>query len=62
MPIKKLFEFITDPTLNEKNIDEYLNKMSKLMEDSLENNPEQQIDEEVFKNEYIPQRLDEVRL
>ncbi|KAJ8669715.1 hypothetical protein QAD02_000974 [Eretmocerus hayati] len=61
MPVKSLFDFITDPTVNEKNIDEYLNKMSKLMEERTnEVDPEQQIEEEVFKNAYIPQRLDEV--
>lgn len=61
MPVKALFDFITDPTVNEKNIDEYLDKMSKMMEDqSTELDPEQQIEEEVFKNVYIPQRLDEV--
>ncbi|XP_058807561.1 serine/threonine-protein kinase RIO1 [Phymastichus coffea] len=61
MSVKALFDFITDPTVNEKNIDEYLDKMSQMMEgQSIELNPEQQIDEEVFKNAYIPQRLDKV--
>lgn len=61
MSMKDLFDFITDPTVNEKNIDEYLDKMSKMMENkSTDIDPEQQIEEEVFKNAYIPQRLTEV--
>ncbi|XP_031779197.1 serine/threonine-protein kinase RIO1 [Nasonia vitripennis] len=61
MSVKDLFDFITDPTVNEKNIDEYLDKMSKMMENkSTDIDPEQQIEEEVFKNAYIPQRLTEV--
>lgn len=62
MPVKALFDFITDPTVNEKNINEYLDKMSKIMEDKpVDIDPEQQIEEEVFKNAYIPQRLAEVK-
>ena len=61
MPVKALFDFITDPTVNEKNLDQYLDKMSKIMEDRpMETNPEDEIEEEVFKNAYIPQRLAEV--
>ena len=61
MPVKALFDFITDPTVNEKNIDEYLDKISKMMEDTpAEVDPEQQIEDEVFKNIYIPQNLSQV--
>jgi RIO kinase 1 len=61
MSIKDLFDFITDPTINDKNMNEYLDKMSKMMENKpTKIDPEQQIEEEVFKNIYIPQRLTEV--
>ncbi|XP_014213372.1 serine/threonine-protein kinase RIO1 [Copidosoma floridanum] len=61
MSVKELFDFITDPTVNEKNIDEYLDVMSKKMEEEPTNtDPQQEIEEEAFKNIYIPQRLDRV--
>ncbi|XP_011504545.1 PREDICTED: serine/threonine-protein kinase RIO1 [Ceratosolen solmsi marchali] len=61
MSMKALFDFITDPTINEKNMHTYLDKMSKIMENKpTKMEPEQQIEEEVFKNIYIPQRLTEV--
>ena len=64
MSFKALFDFITDPTVTEDNIEEYLEKMSEIMKnDSLsELVPEQQIQEEVFKNAFIPKRLTEVML
>ncbi|XP_070164692.1 serine/threonine-protein kinase RIO1 [Polyergus mexicanus] len=58
MPLQALFDFITDPTINEKNMDEYLD--IRMQEANKENDPQQQIEEAVFKQAYIPQRLTQV--
>ncbi|KAL0124767.1 hypothetical protein PUN28_006551 [Cardiocondyla obscurior] len=59
MSLQALFDFITDPTVNEKNMDEYLDMW--LQEKDQEKDPEQQqIEEAVFKQAYIPQRLTQV--
>ncbi|XP_015182671.1 PREDICTED: serine/threonine-protein kinase RIO1-like isoform X1 [Polistes dominula] len=62
MSVKALFDFITDPTVNEKNMDEYLNIMSSQVHERIdqESCPDQEINEEVFKQAYIPQRLNQV--
>lgn len=64
MSIKSLFEFIVDPNITEKNMDEYLDEMSAQIDCNTDttSDPEQQIEDEVFKNVYIPQRLDEVNI
>lgn len=62
MTVKELFDFITDPSITEENMEEYLDKVS----DSISNRSyedmtaQEQIEEEVFKNAYIPKRLAEV--
>ncbi|XP_050464606.1 serine/threonine-protein kinase rio1 isoform X2 [Cataglyphis hispanica] len=58
MSLQALFDFITDPTINEKNMDEYLD--IRMQEANKENDPQQQIEEAVFKQAYIPQRLTQV--
>lgn len=62
LTMRALCDFITDPTVNEDNMEEYLNEAyKKMMEEAdQENNPERQVEEEVFKQAYIPQRLDQV--
>nr|CAD7401879.1 unnamed protein product [Timema poppensis] len=66
MTIKELFDFITDPTIREVNIEEYLDKVSEraaartIEVTSEECTAQEQIDEEVFKNAFIPKRLAEV--
>nr|CAD7197277.1 unnamed protein product [Timema douglasi] len=66
MTIKELFDFITDPTIKEVNIEEYLDKVSEraaartIEVTSEECTAQEQIDEEVFKNAFIPKRLAEV--
>nr|CAD7414911.1 unnamed protein product [Timema cristinae] len=66
MTIKELFDFITDPTIREINIEEYLDKVSEraasrtIEVTSEEYTAQEQIDEEVFKNAFIPKRLAEV--
>lgn len=60
MSVKALFDFITDPTVTEENMDDYLDKVSKMVNEEPTNNAENEIEEQVFKQAYIPQRLDEV--
>lgn len=63
MSVKELFDFIVDPTVTEKNMDDYLDAASKKMDDigTKEMTAQELIDEEVHKNEYIPQNLSQVR-
>jgi len=59
MSLQALFDFITDPTVNENNMDEYLDVWMR--EANQEKDPQQQqIEEAVFKQAYIPQRLTQV--
>lgn len=62
MTLKELFEFITDPLINESNIDRCLEKLQAIASKRslTELTAQEKIDEEVFKQTYIPQRLDEV--
>jgi len=62
MTVKELFDFITDPTITDNNRDAYLDKMSeRAAARTLEEvTAQEQIDEEVFKNAFIPKRLTEV--
>lgn len=62
MTVKELFEFVTDPTINDANVDDYLEKLSEKIanRDLNELTEQEKVDEEVFKNAYIPKRLDEV--
>lgn len=62
MTVKELFDFITDPTINDENMDEYLERISlKIADRDMTTLTEQEkIEEEVFKRAYIPKRLDEV--
>lgn len=62
MTVKELFDFITDPTVTENNMEQYLDKVSEKAATKIEEKltTEEQIEEEVFKNTYIPQSLIEV--
>lgn len=62
MTVKELFTFITDPNINEQNMEDNLKKIAKRIGDrNLADLTEQEkLDEEVFKKAYIPKRLDEV--
>ena len=63
MSIKALFDFITDPTITEENMDKYLDVKSKQMsQQNDQDDPKQQIEEQVFKQAYIPQNLSQVIL
>nr|XP_003706867.1 PREDICTED: serine/threonine-protein kinase RIO1 [Megachile rotundata] len=62
MTVKALFDFITDPTVTEENMDKYLDAISEQMaqQNDQEVDPNQQIEEQVFKQAYIPQNLTQV--
>lgn len=62
LTVKELFEFVTDSTINEANIDDYLDKaMVMTANRTLEEITEQdKVDEEVFKKVFIPRNLDDV--
>ncbi|KAF5284587.1 hypothetical protein FQR65_LT02413 [Abscondita terminalis] len=62
MGIKQLFDFITDPTITEGNMDECLEILSEnaALKNFKDITSEEKIEEEVFKNAYIPKRLTEV--
>lgn len=62
MTVKALFDFITDPTVTEENMDKYLDVISEQMTQVNDQgaDPTQQIEEEVFKQAYIPQNLTQV--
>ncbi|XP_045462035.1 serine/threonine-protein kinase RIO1-like [Harmonia axyridis] len=59
MNLKDMFNFITDITITEKNIEECLLALSEKAANT-ELTVDEQIEEEVFKEEYIPKRLTEV--
>ncbi|XP_034942644.1 serine/threonine-protein kinase RIO1 [Chelonus insularis] len=61
MSVKELFNFITDPTVTEENMDAYLDAVSERAASGLENfGPDDEVAEQVFKQAYIPQNLNQV--
>lgn len=58
MSLQGLFNFITDPTINECNMDEYLEMQMQMT--GRDNDSQFQVEEAVFKQAYIPQRLTQV--
>lgn len=64
MTVKELFDFITDPTITEENMEECLNVISEKIADRNldELSVQEKMDEEVFKQAFIPKRLGEVRI
>ncbi|CAD6236383.1 GSCOCG00008153001-RA-CDS [Cotesia congregata] len=61
MSVKQLFEFITDPTVTEENMDDYLDAVSEsVLNDEEFSDPTKIVEVEVFKQAYIPQNLTQV--
>eukprot|EP00794_Sanderia_malayensis_P015413 gene15413-16987_t len=62
LTVKELFEFVTDPTITEANIDAYLDRLQDCAVRRSKDEVTQQdlVDEEVFKKAFIPRNLDEV--
>uniref|UniRef100_A0A1A9WSS5 Serine/threonine-protein kinase RIO1 n=1 Tax=Glossina brevipalpis TaxID=37001 RepID=A0A1A9WSS5_9MUSC len=62
MTIKELFDFITDQSITENNMETCLERLSEQIKDRdcLTLTAQEKIDEAVWQNTYIPKRLDEV--
>lgn len=60
MMVKELFDFITDATITQDNMEQCLDKISERLVNSEPLTAEQIVDEEVFKKAYIPKTLTEV--
>ncbi|XKL63291.1 hypothetical protein PGB90_005655 [Kerria lacca] len=60
MTIKEFFDFITDATISQENMERYLDKISEKLLNMKPLTDEQIIDEEVFKKAFIPKTLNEV--
>merc|ERR1711879_789496 len=61
MTVRELFEFITDTSLEDAHVDEYLEKIQQQISSRpREMTAEQQNDEEVFKQTFIPRTLNDV--
>ncbi|KAM3929721.1 serine/threonine-protein kinase RIO1 [Leptodactylus fuscus] len=63
MTVRELFEFVTDPSINEENMDSYLEKAMEIAayRTEEERSNQDKVDEEVFKKAYIPRTLNEVK-
>lgn len=61
---RELFDFVTDPNINAKNMDDYLDELKKISLNralgNVESSEQDKMDDQVFKSAYIPQRLDDV--
>lgn len=62
MTIKELFHFIVDPSITSENREEYLEKMQEVAVERPVGRmtDEEKLDEEIFKNVFIPKSLDQV--
>merc|ERR1712131_43621 len=62
MTLRELFEFVTDPSITVNNIHLYLEKAMDIASERTaeERSNQERVDEEVFKNAYIPRTLTEV--
>lgn len=63
MTVRELFEFVTDPSITLENMDAYLEKAMEIASQRTkeEKTSQDQVDEEVFKQAYIPRTLNEVK-
>ncbi|XP_046396699.1 serine/threonine-protein kinase RIO1 [Ischnura elegans] len=60
MLVRELFDFVTDPTVTNENMDECLDRLSERAATRPPDDAGVLVDEEVFKNSFIPKRMDEV--
>ncbi|XP_031213950.1 serine/threonine-protein kinase RIO1 [Mastomys coucha] len=63
MTVRELFEFVTDPSITADNMDAYLEKAMEIASQRTkeEKTSQDHVDEEVFKQAYIPRTLNEVK-
>lgn len=61
MTVKELFDFVTDPTVTESNMEEYLAKQMEIASQRpICMSNDQKTEDEVFKQSYIPHTMNEV--
>ncbi len=60
MNTRELFDFVTDPTLKDEDVDAYLEKIQSAILSRGTMTPEEEIDDAVFKQVHIPRTLNEV--
>jgi RIO kinase 1 len=62
LSLRQLFDFVTDPTISDENIDLYLEKVLSIASEMVKIGVSEgeKVDEEVFKHSYIPRTLNEV--
>ncbi|KAJ7337230.1 Serine/threonine-protein kinase RIO1 [Desmophyllum pertusum] len=62
MTVRELFNFVTDPSISDDNVDDYLEKAQAIAANRGvdEETPEETVKEEVFKKAFIPRTLEEV--
>ncbi|RMX64198.1 hypothetical protein KXD40_005844 [Peronospora effusa] len=61
MTTQELFDFVTDPRIAEEDLDDYLNEIQRKIADRpVERTNQEQVDEAVFMNTFIPHSLGEV--
>ena len=62
MTVRELFNFLVDQTISRENRDKYLEKLQEIASSRLvgEMTDQEKIDEEVFKNMYLPKTLNQV--
>ena len=61
LTVRELFEFITDTSIDDDNLDYFIDGLQKQIENRpLSLTADQQADEEVFKNTFIPRTLNDV--
>ncbi|XP_078357842.1 serine/threonine-protein kinase RIO1-like [Oculina patagonica] len=62
MTVRELFDFVTDPSISDDNVDDYLEKAQAIAANRgvEQETPEEAVKEEVFKKAYIPRTLEQV--
>ncbi|XP_026570823.1 serine/threonine-protein kinase RIO1 isoform X2 [Pseudonaja textilis] len=63
MTVRELFEFVTDPSITNENMDAYLEKIMEIASERTveERSNQNNVDEEVFRKAYIPRTLTDVK-
>lgn len=60
LTVKELFDFVTDPTINEENMSDYLNKLMDIASNRTNLAELEKLNDEVFKHSYIPYTMNDV--
>ncbi len=60
MTTKESFDFITDPTVKESNMDDYLERMMDVTSNRTNLDELEKVEDEVFKHSYIPYTMNDV--